>query len=30
MEGGGDWIDVAEIRNKWQAFVNTVINIWVT
>jgi hypothetical protein len=25
---GVDWIDVAQDRNHWMAFVNTVINVW--
>jgi hypothetical protein len=24
-----DWINLAQKRDQWQAFVNTVINIWV-
>ena len=26
---GTDWIDVAQDRDKWRAFVNTVMNLWV-
>ena len=25
--GGTDWIDVAQDRERWQAFVNTVMNL---
>jgi hypothetical protein len=25
--GGMDWIDLAEDRNQWRAFVNTVMNL---
>jgi hypothetical protein len=27
--GGMDWIHVAEDRDQWRAFVNTVMNLWV-
>ena len=29
MDGGMDWIDQAHDRDRWQAFVNAVINLWV-
>jgi len=28
-EGGMEWIDLAQDRNKWQALVNAVMNLWV-
>jgi hypothetical protein len=27
--GGMDWIDLAQDRNYWRAFLNTVMNLWV-
>jgi hypothetical protein len=27
--GGMDWIDLAQARDQWKAFVNTVMNLWV-
>ena len=27
--GGMDWIDLAQDRDRWQALVNTVMNVWV-
>jgi hypothetical protein len=27
--GGIDWIDLAQERDRWWAFVNTVMNLWV-
>jgi hypothetical protein len=27
--GGMDWIDLAQDKDRWQALVNTVINLWV-
>ena len=24
--GGGDWIELAQVRNRWRALVNTVMN----
>jgi hypothetical protein len=27
LEGGVDWIDLAEGVNRWRAFVNTVMNL---
>jgi len=26
---GKDWIDVAQDRDKWQALVNVLLNLWV-
>ena len=26
---GGDWMDLAQDRDRWRALVNTVKNIWV-
>jgi len=28
-DGGIDWIDLAEDRDRWQALVNVVMNLWV-
>jgi hypothetical protein len=28
-DGGMDWIDPAQHRNRWQADVNVVMNLWV-
>jgi hypothetical protein len=32
VRGGGamDWIDLAQDRDKWQALLNVVINLWVS
>jgi hypothetical protein len=27
--GGMDWIDMAQDRDRWQALVNAVMNLWV-
>jgi hypothetical protein len=27
--GDGDWIHVAQDRDRWRALVNTVVNLWV-
>jgi hypothetical protein len=27
--GGVDWIDMAQERDKWRAFMNAVMNLWV-
>ena len=27
--GGGDWMELAEDRDRWRALVNTVMNFWV-
>jgi len=27
--GSGNWMDLAEHRDKWQAFVSAVMNVWV-
>jgi hypothetical protein len=29
MYGDVVWIDLAQDRDKWQGFVNTVMNLWV-
>ena len=29
-DGGMDWIDLAEDRDRWQALVNVIMNLWVT
>jgi hypothetical protein len=29
-DGDMDWIDLAQDRNRWQAVVNTVMNLWVS
>jgi hypothetical protein len=29
LDGGIDWIDLAQDRNRWRALVNTVMNFWV-
>jgi hypothetical protein len=29
LEGGMDWIDLAQDRDRWQALVNTVVNLLV-
>ena len=26
QEGGGDWMELAQDRDRWQALVNTVMN----
>ena len=28
--GNGNWMDLAENRDKWQAFVGAVMNVWVS
>jgi hypothetical protein len=28
--GGIDWTDLAEDRDRWQALVNAVMNLWVS
>jgi len=28
--GGKDWIEVAQVRDRWWTFVNEVMNIWVS
>jgi hypothetical protein len=27
--GGMDWMDVAQDRDRWRAFVNMIMNLWV-
>jgi len=29
MGGGGDWMELAQDRDRWWALVNTVMNLWV-
>jgi len=28
-EGHGDWMELAEVRDRWRALVGTVRNFWV-
>ena len=28
-DGGMEWIDLAQNRDRWRALVNTVVNLWV-
>jgi len=28
-DGGMNWIDLAQDRDRWRALINTVMNIWV-
>jgi hypothetical protein len=28
-DGGMDWIDLVEDKNRWRAVVNAVMNLWV-
>jgi hypothetical protein len=28
-EGGGDWMERAQVRGRWRALVSTVMNFWV-
>jgi hypothetical protein len=28
MEWGMDWIDMAQVRERWWALVNAVVNLW--
>jgi hypothetical protein len=30
MDGGIDWIDLAQDGDRWQALVNAVMNLWVS
>ena len=27
--GGGDWMELAQVRDRWRALVGTVRNLWV-
>ena len=27
--GGGDWMELAQYRDRWRALMNTVMNLWV-
>jgi hypothetical protein len=29
VRGGGDWMELAQDRDRWRALVNTVMNLWV-
>jgi hypothetical protein len=29
LDGGMDWINLAQNRDRWRALVNTVMNLWV-
>jgi hypothetical protein len=29
VDGGMDWINLAQDRDRWQAVVNAVMNLWV-
>ena len=29
VAGGGDWMGLAQNRDRWRALVNTVMNFWV-
>ena len=30
LDGGMDWIDLAQDRDRWRVLVNAVMNIWVS
>jgi hypothetical protein len=29
FDGGMDWIELVEVRDRWRALVNAIMNLWV-